>query len=118
VINSFPFAQSVFPQLSTMPQWNINELTIIQFMWANKRHILTCFMMFFVSIAMAVWDIDNVIAEAIANRIPLQWTGNLSWNHWSSLILFAVLFAAMVLGVLNQRRHRVINLNRVGRVRR
>jgi len=91
---------------------------IFRFIWANKRHVIVSLLMFLVSGAMYIWDVDNIIAEAIVHRLPLQSVGSFSWSNWSIIFLFLTLLAGMVLAVCNQRRHRVINLNRVGRVRR
>jgi len=74
--------------------------------------------MFLVSGAIYFWDLDSLVAEMIVEGLPLQWMGSFAWSHWSIIVLFLTILGFMVLAVFNQRRHRVINLNRVGRVRR
>jgi len=91
---------------------------IFRFVFANKRHFCVSLLMFLVSGAIYMWDLDSLVAEMIVEGLPLQWMGSFSWSNWSIIILFLIILALMVLAVMNQRRHRVINLNRVGRVRR
>jgi len=87
---------------------NANEPTIIRFVWANKRHIVVCLMMFTISIAMAIWELDNGVAEDISNLLPLQGAGNTSWNLWRTLLNFWHFTSFDDLD-------RGISLNRVGR---
>jgi len=65
----------------------------IRFKWANKSIVLVCLIMFVVLFAMSIWNLDSVVADEIVNRLPLQWVGHISWNHWSTLLLFGILIA-------------------------
>jgi len=71
----------------------LTQPPFIRFKWANKSIVLVCLIMFVVLFAMSIWNLDSVVADEIVNRLPLQWVGHISWNHWSTLLLFGILIA-------------------------
>jgi len=56
----------------TIPPRNANEPTILRFIWANKRHVIVCLMMFVISGAMSICDLESVVPEEMVNFLPLQ----------------------------------------------